>query len=65
MLIITRYGRSCSVDNTFRHITWVARGSKGNDFEGGTRVNAFVNGGYLPAERQGKVVDGYMHICDW
>lgn len=43
----------------------VARGSKGNDFEGGTRVNAFLNGGFLPADRQGKVVEGYMHICDW
>lgn len=41
------------------------RGSKGNDFEGGVRVPAFISGGFVPSEHRGKSVDGLMHICDW
>eukprot|EP01084_Bolivina_argentea_P119808 212399_1 len=44
---------------------WPLRGGKHSDFEGGTRANAFVTGGFLPKERRGKSTDGYIHICDW
>jgi arylsulfatase I/J len=41
------------------------RGGKGNDFEGGTRVAAFVSGGYLPAAVRGTTLNGAIHIADW
>lgn len=44
---------------------WPLRGSKGNEFEGGVRVVAFVVGGFLPDPMRGTSVDGLMHITDW
>ena len=41
------------------------RGHKGSDLEGGTRVVAFVGGGFLPGGLRGGRVGGMMHICDW
>jgi len=41
------------------------RGGKGSNWEGGTRVPAFVNGGLLPAAQRGKSQDGLLHIADW
>lgn len=44
---------------------WPLRGSKGSDFEGGTRVCAFLNGGFLDPALRGKKIKGMMHIVDW
>jgi hypothetical protein len=34
--------------------------------EGGTRVPAFVSGGFLPASQRGKSLSlGMIHIIDW
>ena len=41
------------------------RGGKGSNWEGGTRVPAFVAGGFLPASQVGKTSDGMIHIADW
>ena len=41
------------------------KGTKGSDWQGGVRVNAFVSGGYLPASMAGQKTDGYIHIADW
>ena len=29
------------------------------------RATAFVTGGYVPDERKGKTLDGYIHVSDW
>jgi len=41
------------------------RGGKGSNWEGGTRVPAFVTGGWLPTSQAGKVHNGLIHIADW
>lgn len=41
------------------------RGGKFSQFEGGIRVNAVVNGGYLPAGRRGQVETALMSVADW
>ena len=42
------------------------RGAKGSDFEGGTRVVAFISGGFLPeSARTMGPVNGMMHVADW
>lgn len=41
------------------------RGGKFSQFEGGIRVNAVVNGGYLPVARRGKLETGLMSVADW
>ena len=41
------------------------KGTKGSDWQGGVRVNAFVSGGYLPATMQGQKTEGYIHLADW
>jgi len=41
------------------------RGTKGTDFEGGTRVVAFISGGLIPKDMQGMKRDGLGHVCDW
>ena len=41
------------------------RGGKSTNWEGGTRVPAFVTGGYLPESQRGKTHDGVIHISDW
>jgi arylsulfatase B len=43
------------------------RGAKMTPWEGGTRVMAFVGGGWsgLPAEARGGTVDTFFHIADW
>jgi len=38
------------------------RGGKGSDWEGGTRVPAFVTGGVLPTQKAGKTLDGIVSI---
>lgn len=38
---------------------------KGSNWEGGTRVPAFVTGGILPAAMRGKTLQGPLHIADW
>lgn len=42
-----------------------SRGSKGSDFEGGTRIVAYVSGGFLPKQQRGMTASGYMHVADW
>ena len=41
------------------------KGGKHSDWQGGVRVNAFASGGYLPEDRRGKMIEGYVHIADW
>ena len=41
------------------------RGSKLSDWEGGIRVVSFLSGGYLPAARQGKALNGLIAMADW
>ena len=41
------------------------KGGKMTDWQGGVRVNAFVAGGYLPANMRGKKTEGYIHLADW
>ena len=38
---------------------------KGSNWEGGTRVPAFVTGGVLPSSMRGMTVPGPFHIADW
>lgn len=40
------------------------RGAKSSDLEGGVRVVAAVNGGFLPRQKRGTTEPGYMHIAD-
>ena len=40
------------------------RGCKGSNWEGGVRVPALVNGGFLPAAQRGKTTAGVSHIVD-
>lgn len=44
---------------------WPLRGGKLSPFQGGIRVNAFVNGGILPAKRRGQVETGLVILADW
>ena len=39
--------------------------SNGCAVEGGTRVCAFLNGGYLKPSLRGSKIEGMMHITDW
>merc|ERR1712125_316516 len=41
------------------------RGGKYSPFEGGLRVMAFLNGGFLPSHVAGTTFDGLVHISDW
>lgn len=41
------------------------RGGKMNNWEGGIRANAFVSGGYLPADRRGQKEEGLITAWDW
>jgi hypothetical protein len=41
------------------------RGGKFSDFDGGTRTNAFVSGGLVPATSRGTVYEGIVSIADW
>ena len=41
------------------------KGGKASDWQGGVRVNAFVNGGYLPDKMRGQKTEGYVHMADW
>lgn len=41
------------------------KGGKTTDFEGGTRVAAFLSGGFLPVELRGSINSAYIHACDW
>ncbi|CAJ1332272.1 unnamed protein product [Effrenium voratum] len=41
------------------------RGGKYGDWEGGTRTNAFVSGGFVPRERRGSVYEGIINVADW
>jgi len=41
------------------------KGSKMSDWEGGIRVNAFVSGGAVPAQKRGSKLDDYLHMTDW
>ena len=52
-------------DAQFGGNNWPLRGMKFTDFEGGTRVAAFVSGGAVPGARRGTAERGLMHICDW
>ena len=38
--------------------------SKTNNFEGGVRLAAFINGGFLPDELRGGVREGFTHMAD-
>jgi leishmanolysin-like peptidase len=41
------------------------RGHKGQLYEGGIRVPAFVSGGYLPTSARGLELGGMMSLTDW
>ncbi|CAJ1426803.1 unnamed protein product [Effrenium voratum] len=41
------------------------RGGKYSDFDGGVRTATFISGGYVPAERRGKVHEGIVSVSDW
>ena len=41
------------------------KGSKGSDWQGGVRVDAFVSGGFLPGIMRGMKTDEYIHLADW
>lgn len=41
------------------------KGGKTSNWQGGVRVNAFVSGGLVPIEMQGKKIDQLVHVCDW
>ena len=41
------------------------RGGKYSDWEGGIRSNAFVSGGYIPADARGTTFSGVVSIADW
>lgn len=43
---------------------WPLRGSKGSNWEGGTRVPSIVSGGVLPAARAGLNLSGLVHVSD-
>ena len=42
----------------------MVRGGKFSNFQGGVRVIAMVSGGYLPENRRGIELNGYVHIAD-
>lgn len=41
------------------------RGPKGSPWEGGTRVAAFLSGGFLPQPLRGQHSELFIHIADW
>jgi arylsulfatase I/J len=41
------------------------RGGYENNWEGGVRVAALVNGGFLPDHMRGRKITEPMHECDW
>ena len=41
------------------------KGGKTDDFEGGTRVAAFISGGFVPSALRGSANHAYVHACDW
>ncbi|CAE7794915.1 Arsb [Symbiodinium sp. CCMP2592] len=41
------------------------KSGKAADFEGGVRTNAFISGGFVPAEHRGSTFHGVIHIADW
>lgn len=41
------------------------RGPKGSPWEGGTRVAAFLSGGFLPKSMRGKHSELFIHVADW
>lgn len=41
------------------------KGAKITFFEGGVRNNAFLTGGFLPANLRGMSLNGFIHIADW
>lgn len=41
------------------------RGGKGSQWEGGVRVEAFVNSPLIPAARRGTTYNGMVHSSDW
>lgn len=53
-------------DGIFGGNNYPNRGMKFTDFEGGTRVAAWISGGALPAAVRGTTHSkGLIHICDW
>jgi arylsulfatase I/J len=36
-----------------------------DDRQGGTRVTAFVTGGFIPEELRGTFNSAIMHVADW
>lgn len=56
--IATQLGGVCGSNYPFR-------GAKISNWEGGIRMPALVNGGYLPDSQRGKRLTGIAHIADW
>ena len=58
-----------SLDPEFQHGSgannWPLKGSKTSNWEGGTRVAAFVSGGVIPPAQRGTVLREYIHMADW
>jgi arylsulfatase I/J len=47
---------------------WPLRGSKMSNWEGGTRVNGFISGGFLAKSSPkmvGTTLNGFVHAADW
>lgn len=44
---------------------WPLLGGKVSNWEGGTRVAAFVAGGFLPPQMRGHKLEEHVHMCDW
>eukprot|EP00118_Oscarella_pearsei_P000690 m.5568 g.5568 ORF g.5568 m.5568 type:complete len:527 (+) comp13516_c0_seq1:166-1746(+) len=41
------------------------KGAKASFWQGGIRVNAFLNGGALPDRVKSTILGEYIHVCDW
>ena len=59
----SEHGRFCLMGQSGAS-NWPLRGSKGTWFQGGVRVNAFISGGFLPAQLRGTSNTGLISVAD-